>query len=188
MGTEREIKLKIRHDEFLNILRKNRISFKMLDTVEQEDLYLDTDSCDLLASGRVLRIRIVGDSIRITYKGQREGGGMEKVREEIEGQIGSKECAEALLKVDMNGECPSDYDELLAMLSRRGYSPKVVVRKVRTLLTLDGYDAEVVLDYVRDLGEFVEIEGEEATDLVNLLGLACRAVAPSYADLIHALK
>lgn len=188
MGTEREVKLKVSHSEFLDILRKKGIAFKILDTIEQEDLYLDTDSCDLLLSGRALRVRIVGNAVRIAYKGPREGGGIEKAREEIEGQIGSKECMEALLKVGIDGKCPSNYGDLLAMLSKWGYVPKLIVWKMRTPLALEGFDVEVALDHVKDLGEFVEIEGEKAIDLVRLLGIACRAVIPSYADLIHALK
>ncbi len=188
MGVEKEVKLKIPHGEFLNLLRRKKISFRILETVEQEDLYVDTRSCDLLTSGRVLRVRITGTDIRVTYKGRREGGGIEKIREEIEGELGSEKCGEALYKVGIRGKCPGKLEELMDLLSSSGYEVKIVVWKRRTPVLLDKFDAEVTLDYVRDLGEFVEVEGEDAMVLVRLLGVACRAVVPSYADLIHALK
>ncbi len=188
MGVEREVKLKIPHSEFLNLLRRRKISFKVLETIEQEDLYMDTRSCNLLASGKVLRVRITGDSVRVTYKGRRESGGIEKVREEIEGNLGDEECKEALYKVGIRKDCPTEFSELMNLLSDSGYEVKIVVWKRRTPIILEGFSVEATLDYVRDLGEFVEVEGEDAMDLVLLLGIACRAVIPSYADLIHALK
>ncbi len=188
MGVEREVKLKIPHCEFLSLLRRKKISFKILETIEQEDLYVDTRSCDLLTSGRVLRVRVMGNLVRVTYKGRRESGGIEKVREEIEGELGDEKCRKALSKAGINVNCPSELNELMNLLSSRGYEVKIVVWKRRTPVLLDGFNVEVTLDYVRDLGEFVEVEGDDAMDLVRLLGIACRAVIPSYADLIHALK
>ncbi|MDK2383826.1 MAG: class IV adenylate cyclase [Candidatus Korarchaeota archaeon] len=185
---EREVKLKIPHSEFLSLLRGKKISFKILEAIEQEDFYMDTRSCDLLTSGRVLRVRIIGNLVRITYKGRRKGGGIEKVREEIEGELGDEKCGKALSKVGINVNCPPELNELMNLLSSRGYEVKIVVWKRRTPVLLDGFDVEVTLDYVRDLGEFVEVEGDDAMDLVRILGIECRAVIPSYADLIHALK
>ncbi len=188
MGVEREVKLRIPHGEFLNLLRRNRVSFRLLDTIEQEDHYLDTRSCDLLSSGKVLRVRVMGNSVRIAYKGRRMEGGIEKVREEIEGELGDPRCDEALSRVGIDSPCPEDLGALIKLLSSRGYEVKVVVWKRRTPVILNGFGSEVTLDYVRDLGEFVEVEGEDAMELVRLLGISCRAVIPSYADLIHALK
>ncbi len=188
MPIEKEVKLKIDHHEFLNILKSRGFTFRVVMEISQEDLYFDDDQCSLLLADEVLRVRKEGSTVKLTYKGPRTGAGPQKVREEIEGIIGSEECTKILSKIGINEECPSDEGSLTRILSRNGFSAKVLVKKERTLIKLDGIDLRVFLDKVYKLGEFVELEGDSSIDLVRHLELACRIVVPAYAHLIHVLQ
>gem|GEM_PF-930897 len=188
LSMEKEVKLRINHQEFLDILKSKGFSFKVVTEISQEDLYFDDDQCNLLLTDKVLRVRKEGNTVKLTYKGPRVEVGPQKVREEIEGIIGSEECSKILSKLGIDEECPSDENSLMRILSRNGLSARVLVKKERTLIKLDGMNLRVFLDRVYGLGEFVELEGDNPIDLVRHLGLTCKIVVPTYAHLIHVLQ
>ncbi len=164
------------------------LSYEIVNEEFQQDLYLDSDKCELLQSDRVLRIRRTNGHVIITYKGPRKKSGGEKVREEIEGPLGSNRCSEALSRVGLTFKCPSSEKELLSELKKRGLDVKNVVEKNRTNIRVKELDLKISLDKVFGLGEFVEIEGIGSLDFVRSLNITCNIVIPSYAHLVHALK
>ena len=113
-------------------------------TVDQEDAYLRHPSRDFAATNEALRLRRVGGSNAVTYKGPKRGGPT-KTREEIE--VPFEPGAEAL-------------DQLRRVFERLGFGAVAVVRKARTPYRLesDGRAVEVVLDVAEGLGTFVEVE------------------------------
>jgi len=184
---EREVKLRISHSAFMRALRSAGMTYELKSSTSQEDLYLDFDDCRLMLSDSVLRIRSSGDGVWITYKGPRHFEGGEKVREELEALVGSEECQTILGKLGISERCPKDLERLLGVLNELGIKERVRVRKRRRELRINGMELRVYLDDVEHLGEFVEVEGEGSMKLVRMLGMNCRVVIPSYADLIHAV-
>ena len=189
MGTEREVKLAFPHESFFSKLRDLNLRFDVLESYLEEDLYFDTADCRLMLADKVLRLRISGSKIKITYKGPRITSGGEKVREEIEGPLGSEECSKALRTVGVSFDCPRDLDSLLSQLDQSGYEEKVRVIKRRKQIDIEDFrDHKVTLDFIEGLGEFVEVEGPDPMSLVRLLGLECYVVTPSYAELVRLIK
>ncbi len=183
---EREIKLKISHSFFLSLLGE-KYRYEVVDTYKQEDVYFDNDRCDLFLRDEALRMRSVGNSVLLTYKGMRRQATPAKEREEIEGPIGSKICEEVLRRVGIESSCSSK-EEVVKALKEAGFREVVVVRKVRKRVEIDDLNCTVFLDEVDGLGEFVEVEGPDPIKLVVELGLACRSIRVSYAELLTALK
>lgn len=112
--------------------------------VEQEDTYFNHPSRDFAISNEALRIRRIGGSNAITYKGPKRQGPT-KTREEIE--IGFTDG-------------PGTFAEMNRMFANLGFQPVATVRKVRTSyhLTRQGRPVEVVLDVAEGLGMFAEVE------------------------------
>ncbi len=112
--------------------------------LDQEDAYLNHPARDFAATDEAFRLRRVGGSNAITYKGPKRGGPT-KTREEIEIPF-------------------ADGPEALARMSRvfqaLGFRPVAVIRKVRTPfhLTYGGRLVEVALDVAEGVGSFVEVE------------------------------
>ena len=137
--------------------------------VSQEDHYLAHPARDFAETNEALRLRRVGDSNVVTYKGPRRDGPT-KTREEVE--IAFANGAEALAGARR-------------LFEALGFLPVAIVRKSRTPYHLDwkGRPMEVALDVVDGLGTFVEVEtiadGEAdlgaaqaaVTDLATTLGL-----------------
>ncbi len=188
LGLEIEVKVRMDHNTFLKLLEREGLSYEIINEEYQQDLYLDNDKCELLVSDRVLRIRRVNDLTIITYKGPRKGSGGEKIREEIEGPLGSNNCTEALSRLGLKIKCPNSERDLLIELKKRGFDVKSVVEKKRTNIRVKGLDLKISLDKVSGLGEFVEVEGIKSLDFVKSLNITCNIVIPSYAHLIHVLK
>jgi adenylate cyclase class 2 len=112
--------------------------------VAHEDAYLAHPCRDFARTNEALRLRRVGDTNRITYKGPRHEGPT-KTREEIEIPFG-------------DGDGPRD--QLRRLFSQLGFTPVADVRKVRRTFHLDfqGHAIEVVLDRAEGLGTFAEVE------------------------------
>src|SRR3954466_6244760 len=81
--------------------------------VTQEDAYLGHPSRDFGQTNEALRIRRIGESNRVTYKGPRRGGPT-KPREEIELGFDAGDPA---------------FEQLLRMFTNLGFRPVTVVRK-----------------------------------------------------------
>ncbi len=188
LGLEIEVKVRIDHHTFLELLKMKGLDYETINEEYQQDLYLDNDKCELLISDRVLRIRRVNGHTLITYKSSRKESEGEKVREEIEGPLGSNSCTEALSRIGFKFKCPNNEEELLTKLKKRGFNVKNVVEKSRTNIRVKGLDLKISLDKVSKLGEFVEIEGTKSLDFVKSLDIACNIAIPSYAQLTHVLK
>jgi adenylate cyclase class IV len=185
---EREVKLRVNHSEFLRSLESLGLDYEIIGSDSQEDIYLDFDDCRLMLNDAALRIRVTGKGTLLTYKGPRSIVNGEKLREEIEGSLGSEECDSALRALGIPLKCSKDLEEMMERLKDYGITEKLRVRKVRRELRINGINGKVYLDDVEGLGEFVEVEGGRSIDLVRKLNMTCRVVTPSYADLLHAIK
>ena len=137
--------------------------------ITQEDAYLSHPARDFARTNEALRLRRVGGSNRITYKGPRRDGPT-KTREEIELPL---------------GEGAESFERWLRLLTNLGFRPVAVIRKARQPFHLShrGRPVEVVLDVAEGIGEFAEVEAiarDEADlpaarsavlDLAGVLGL-----------------
>ena len=111
------------------------------------NVLLDTPGRDLADSGRVLRLRAIGDRRRLTLKGRATFDGNIKTREELEIEVG-------------------DIDTLQAIFQRLGFRPVLRYEKDRETWTTA--DVTVTLDHT-PMGDFVELEGP-ADQLVRTAG------------------
>lgn len=135
----------------------------------EENWVLDDGETTLRHAGRLLRVRSVGGSARLTHKGPARFSGRVKEREELEIEIGSAETT-------------------LELLGRLGFTPIRRYQKRRETWEIGG--VEVALDET-PMGPFVELEG----DADALEGLACEigldpnvAVRGSYLALWEAYR
>ncbi len=152
MSYEVEVKYRTRDREDL-AHRLARLGAVSSPEITQEDAYLRHPSRDFSQTREALRIRRMGESNRVTYKGPRRDGPT-KTREEIEIAFAEGETCHA---------------QLLRLFANLGFEPVAVVRKTRRPFRLDyrGRDVEVALDLAEELGEFVEVEAiaESEADL-----------------------
>ena len=112
--------------------------------VRQVDSYYSHPIRDFAASDEALRVRHVGQSNFITYKGPKLDA-KTKTRREIE------------LPLATGDDAAAGYDELLDAL---GFHRVAEVSKVRQIFQLqrEGQTIELVVDEVHDVGNFVELE------------------------------
>lgn len=112
--------------------------------VQQVDTYYSHPNRDFATTDEALRIRRVGESNFITYKGPKLDA-TTKTRREIE------------LPLAAGASSADDYDQLLQALS---FGRVAEVSKIRQSFRLQREDQviEVALDQVKDVGEFVELE------------------------------
>jgi adenylate cyclase class 2 len=112
--------------------------------VEQVDSYFNHPARDFQVTNEAFRIRSVGNSNCLTYKGPVIDPAT-KTRHEIEIPVGE------------GGECASQMGEMLTLL---GFRRVRDVRKTRTpwSLTWKGRPFELALDVVPNVGTFLEIE------------------------------
>ncbi len=132
--------------------------------IREDNYLLDDDAGRMRTSGRVLRVRLIGDRGVLTLKGPATYDGGVKRRREDEVEI-------------------ADSDRLLEILARLGFETVGRYQKVRETWLLGG--AEVVLDRT-PIGDFVEIEGppEHLEAAARSLDLdPDDAVTESYPDL-----
>src|SRR5690242_3845002 len=115
-----------------------------LDTVEQVDRYFNHPARDFAQTDEALRLRRVGESNFVTYKGPKLDA-TTKTRRELELPLHSGEQA------------ASEFAELLLALSFRSVAD---VRKQRRQLKLawQQREIEIALDAVDGVGNFIELE------------------------------
>lgn len=111
---------------------------------EEEDQYLAAPDRDFRTTDEAFRIRRVGDSACLTYKGP-------------------KRQTEAKTRVELELPLPPGvemYGQYLQLFIHLGYKPVAVVKKRRRqyALTRDGFQMAVCLDEVEELGHFAEVE------------------------------
>ena len=109
---------------------------------EEEDQYLAAPDRDFRVTGEAFRMRRVGESAFLTYKGPKQPSEV-KMRPELE------------LPLPPGRDMAEQYLQLFRYL---GYRPVAVVRKRRRQYALerDGFAVNVCLDDVEQLGRFAE--------------------------------
>ena len=113
--------------------RLAELGARLVAEVVEVDAYFNHPCRDFAASDEALRVRRVGESVSLTYKGPRVGPG--KTRREV--------------SVTVDG----DVEGLLAALGFREVARVVKRRRYYSL-----GDVTVALDWVEGLGVFVEVE------------------------------
>lgn len=119
----------------------------------EADQYFNAPDRDFARTDEALRLRRIGSSNFITYKGPKRDA-QTKTRTEIE------------LRLPDGPEAATDMARLLTHL---GYRPVTVVHKNRQIYHLqrEGYLLEICLDDLEDLGQFVEIEVKAAEEQID---------------------
>jgi adenylate cyclase, class 2 len=119
-----------------------RLGAALVETRDESDHYYNAPDRDFRLTDEVFRLRCVGNTGTLTYKGPKRAG-TAKTREEHEANLvdGGIEGADRIIR-------------------SLGYRPTAVVAKRRSIHTLprDGFDLHVCLDTLEGIGEFVEIE------------------------------
>jgi adenylate cyclase class 2 len=114
------------------------------ETLREEDHYFNAPDRDFAQTDEAFRLRSVGSSNFLTYKGPKRDH-QTKTRTEIEVALApGAETAESMSQ----------------LITRLGYRPVGVVTKTRQIFRAhrQGYNLEICLDEVKDLGRFVELE------------------------------
>lgn len=109
-----------------------------------EDRYFNAPDRDFAATDEALRIRSIGESNVVTYKGP-------KIDRE------TKSRTEIEVGLAAGAEAAADFGRVLLQLR---YRPVAVVRKSRQIARYrrDGFDVQVSLDDVDGVGRFAEVE------------------------------
>jgi len=145
--TETEIKLPLPDkDAAVQRLLELGFTLKTARTFEANEIY-DTTAANLRGSGCLLRVRVYGEQVVVTFKGASQTG-RHKVREEIETIVGS---AEAMGRI----------------LNRLGYEIGFRYEKYRTEYK-DG-QGDAVIDET-PIGNYLELEG--AADWIDRIAAA----------------
>ena len=112
--------------------------------LNEADHYFNAPDRDFAKTDEAFRLRRIGDTNRITYKGPKQGGPA-KTRTEVE------------LAIESGSEAADAFCRLVVHL---GYRPVAVVRKRRIPYHFDrdGFTLEICCDEVEQLGRFVEVE------------------------------
>ncbi len=118
--------------------------------VVERDLYWNHPARDFAQTHEAFRIRQVGGSNCVTYKGPRQAGPT-KTREEIEITF---------------AEGPASFGDFSALLVKLGFRPVGLVEKTRTTYRMGSGSIPILvtLDEVVGLGSFAEIEALAATE------------------------
>lgn len=111
---------------------------------EEADHYFNAPDRDFARTDEALRLRRVGGTNVVTYKGPKQKV-EPKTRTEIEVPLAEGDAAA---------------EDFCRLVTHLGYRPVAVVRKQRQTYTLarGGFDLHVCLDEVAELGRFVEVE------------------------------
>jgi adenylate cyclase, class 2 len=139
MPTETEIKLRLKTsvDAARHVIEAAGYSASDARVLEADQLF-DFEDLPLRRSGRLLRVRTIGDTTILTYKGPAEPG-IHKSREEIETEI-------------------ADGPAFVAILKGLGYLPTFRYEKYRTTFRAAGAPGIITLDET-PIGVFLELEG-----------------------------
>lgn len=140
-----EVEMKFRLSDWTPVTAKLAEWGVTADPVRKDtDSYFNAPDRDFAQTDEAVRVRKVGATTVLTYKGPKLDTAT-KTRTEIE------------LKL---AEGPATAADAVKFLSSLGYRPVAVVTKLRVVyhFTRHGFDMEVCLDDVGAVGKFVEIE------------------------------
>lgn len=140
-----EVEMKFPVADFANLEAKLAAWDSALQEIlREEDHYFNAPDRDFAQTDEAFRLRRVGSSNFLTYKGPKRDP-QTKTRTEIEVALApGAETAAAMSQ----------------LVTRLGYRPVAVVTKTRQVFRThrQGYNLEICLDEVKDLGRFVELE------------------------------
>lgn len=122
----------------------------------EDNWIFDRGKGELLAKGRVLRLRIDGQGAQLTLKGPVEYDEKAKVRDELQTRV-------------------EDAEQMRAILEAMGYRVRRRYQKMREEWRLGA--VVICLDHT-PIGDFVEFEGQGADKLAKRCGLAPEAAEP----------
>lgn len=162
-----EVELKFRVQELPAMERKLvALGAHFGDPITQVDRYFAHPARDFAETDEALRLRSVGDDVKITWKGPRLAGGT-KTRREIELPLGA-------IAGSVPGGQPATLARWTDLLEALGFRRVFEVAKRRRpgRLTWEGADIELALDAVSGLGDFLELEELTAPEEVPA-GQAC---------------
>lgn len=147
---EKEIKLKLLDESKISVLEKciEKKGGIFLGEYSVMDEYFSHPCRDFKQTDEALRIRVMNNSIELTYKSSRTTN-IPKVREE--------------LTVEVN-----NYEVLKTILLKLGFKPIAKITKHRKAFALNG-DVKIFIDNVDKLGYFVEVETESTEKMLNLI-------------------
>jgi adenylate cyclase class 2 len=140
-----EIELKFPVESFDAILLQlKNWNIPQQPTIDEADHYFNAPDRDFARTDEAFRLRCIGDTNRITYKGPRQRGAV-KTRTEIE------------IAIEKGRDAAEQFRRLVQHL---GYRPTAVVKKRRICFDFerDDFALQACLDEVETLGRFVEIE------------------------------
>ena len=147
-GLEREIKFPgVELDRLRD--RLGELEAERLRPAVFEDNWILDRGEDLIASGRILRLRTDGQRSRLTFKGPMRLEGNLKVREELEIEV-------------------SDADEARSLFENLGFGVVRRYQKMREEWQLGG--VTIALDHT-PIGDFAEFEGDGAETVAKRCGL-----------------
>ncbi len=112
--------------------------------LREEDHYHNAPDRDFARTDEALRLRRIGPTNFVTYKGPKRDA-QTKTRTEVEVPLAE-------------GDRPAG--DFLQLLGHLGYRPVAIVRKHRRIYRVqrEGYPVEICLDEVDGVGSFVEVE------------------------------
>lgn len=121
-----------------------RMQATLQPTIDEADHYFNAPDRDFGKTDEAFRLRCIGDTNRITYKGPKQGG-LTKTRTEIE------------IAIEPGPNAAEQFRRLVQHLS---YRPTAIVKKRRTCYDFQraGFSLQACCDEVETLGSFVEIE------------------------------
>ncbi|RLG47539.1 MAG: hypothetical protein DRN90_04855, partial [Thermoproteota archaeon] len=136
-NVEEEVKLRIRHGAFLDLLKRKNIGYSVIGSYSERDLIFDFPDMRLLKNDWLFRVRLENNEIILTFKGRREIFRYSKRRTEIEGTLGSESALKALEKIGIHvSSLPNDLSGIISLLAQKGLRIVVEVVKKRTSLEL----------------------------------------------------
>jgi adenylate cyclase class 2 len=140
-----EIEQKFAHADFAAI-EKRLIEWKARRGEEhtEADHYFNAPDRDFARTDEAFRLRRIGETNYLTYKGPKHAGPV-KIRTELEIPLRDGDTAA---------------EQFVRLLTHLGYRPVAVVRKHRRTFHLEreGFAVLVCLDEVERLGRFAEVE------------------------------
>jgi adenylate cyclase class 2 len=140
-----EVEMKFPVSELSSLERKLTDSGAAQDkTLEEADHYFNAPDRDFARTDEALRLRRIGASNFVTYKGPKLDA-QTKTRTEVEVPLAPGDAtAEGFMK----------------LLVHLGYRPVAVVRKRRRTFGLErnGFELEIALDDVEKVGQYAELE------------------------------
>lgn len=159
-----EVEMKFRHDDWSGLLARMTEWAAVADPPRKDtDSYFNAPDRDFAKTDEAVRVRRIGSTIALTYKGPKLDSAT-KTRTEIELKLsdGASQAVDAV-----------------RFLSALGYRPVAVVSKSRQVYRFHrhGFAMELCLDDVGSVGRFVEVEVMAEPEQFEAAKTALQAVA-----------